>query len=104
MVLLVGTNGSLGNSLLAANDSGLMVIGTEAPDYEEGEPDSTEITQEMIDEEEEWLEKKIEEINETPVEKFGSLIQKQMQRAYYAKRLELLRESPEEYFKTKTKK
>lgn len=68
--------------------------------YQEGDP----ITQEMIDQEEEWLEKKINEINETPVEKFGSLVLKREKRIYYAHRLELLHESPEQYFKTKTDK
>lgn len=85
-------------------ESDIDVIGTTLPEYEEDEPVADEITQEMIDKEEEWLEQKIDEINETSIEKFGSLILKQKKRAYYIHRLELLRDSPEQYFKTKADK
>jgi len=85
-------------------DSDIEVIDTLSPDYEEDEPEPTEITQEMIDQEEELLEEKIREINETPVNEFGSLILKRKERSYYIRQLKLLRSSPENYFKTKSDK
>ena len=82
-------------------ESDIEVMGTSSPEYEEEEPAPVDITQEMIDQEEEWLEQKIREINETPMEEFGSLVQKRKKRSYYSHRLDLLRNSPEKYFKTK---
>lgn len=96
LVLTIGTNWNFLGTSFAESD--IEVIGTNAPEYEEDEP----ITQEMIDKEEEWLDQKVREINEAPLEEFGSIIMKRKKRAYYLHRLKLLRDSPEKYFKTKT--
>lgn len=102
LALLGGTDRYFINISFAEND--VEVIGTESPKYEEDKPVTMDITQEMIDQEEQLLEQKIREINETPMEEFGSLVQKRKIRSYYSHRLVLLRDSPESYFKTKTDK
>ena len=102
LAMLLGTDQYFISISFAESD--IEVIGTSSPEYEEDEPITVDITQEMIDQEEEMLEQKIREINEAPVEEFGSLILQRKARAYYFHRLELLRDSPEEYFKTKQDK
>lgn len=94
--------GSFIGLCVAEND--IVTMGTHPPAQIQAEPFDQEITQELIDQEEEWLERKIKEINEKPVEEFGSLILKRKKRAYYANRLKLLHSSPEKYFQTKTDK
>lgn len=111
-VFITGTGGSCSDSPYAQydeynDDSGYEDTSTKDEkmgDQSQLFPENGEITQELIDKEEEWLEKKIREINETPVEEFGSLILQQKERAYYAHRLDLLHEDPEAYFATKKKK
>lgn len=102
LALLGGTDGYFTSISFAESD--IEVMGTSPPEYEEDEPVAIDVTQDMIDEEEEMLEQKIREVNEAPVEEFGSLILQRKARAYYFHRLELLRDSPEEYFKTKQDK
>ena len=102
LALLGGPDGYFISVSFAESD--IEVISTLPPEYEEDEPVTMDITQEMIDQEEELLEQKIREINEAPLEEFGSLVHKRKERSYYSHRLELLRNSPEKYFKTKSDK
>jgi hypothetical protein len=94
--------GSFTGKCVAEND--IIPMGTNPPEQIQAEPFDQEVTQEMIDQEEEWLERKIKEINERPVKEFGSLVLKRKKRAYYADRLRLLHTSPKQYFQTKTDK